>query len=79
VIIDDDSWSIPYLVVGLETPGRRALLAADFIQTIDLGARRIHVSVPQEVVLKSPVIAAQEPVTPELQRSLREYYDRYSR
>jgi hypothetical protein len=79
VIIDDESWTIPYLVVGLETPGRRVLLACDFVQTIDLAARRIHVSVPQEVILQSQVIAAQEPVTPELQRSLREYYDRYSR
>jgi hypothetical protein len=29
--------------------------------------------------LHSPVIASEEPITTELQQSLREYYDQYSR
>ena len=79
VIVEDESWTIPYLVVNLESSGRRVLLACDYVQMIDVGARQIHVSVPRDAVLHGPVISADEPVTPELVQSLREYYDQYSR
>lgn len=79
VIVEDESWMIPYIVVKLQPPGRRVLVASDYIQAIDLEARRIHVSVSREVIVNSPVLASEEPITPELQQSLREYYDQYSR
>lgn len=79
VIVDDESWTIPYIVINLDSSGQHTLLASDFIETIDLEGRRIHVSVPRDVILKGPVIASEEPVTPALQQSLREYYDQYSR
>lgn len=66
-------------MINLESSGQHALLASDFIQTIDLEARRIHVSVPRDVILHGPAIVSEEPVTPELRQSLREYYDQYSR
>jgi hypothetical protein len=79
VIVDDGSWSIPYIVINLESSGQHTLLASDFIQMIDLEAHRIHVSLPRDVILRGPVLASEEPITPELQQSLREYYDQYTR
>ncbi len=79
VIVEDEGWTIPYLVVNVEPSGRRVLLASDYVQMIDVGARSIQVSVPRDIILNSPVIASEEPVTPQLQQSLREYYDQYSR
>jgi hypothetical protein len=79
VIVDDESWNIPYIVIHLQPEGQRVLLASDYIQTIDLEARRIHIAVARDAIVNSPVIASEEPITPELLRSLREYYDPYSR
>ncbi len=79
MIVEDEGWTIPYLVVNMESSGRRVLLTSDYVQTIDVGARQIHVSVPRDAVVHGPVISSEEPVTPELEQSLREYYDQYSR
>jgi hypothetical protein len=79
VDMEDESWTIPYLVVNVQSSGRRVLLASDYVQMIDGGARRVHVSVPRDAIVHSPVIASEEPITAELPQSLREYYDQYSR
>lgn len=78
VIVEDETWSIPYLVVG--SPGaERTLVATDYVQTIDLGTRNIYLSLPVGAVANSPILSSVGPITPELEQSLREYYDRYSR
>ena len=79
VVVDDETWSMPYLVVGAPSGAERSLIATDYVQTIDLGTRNIYLSLPADAVAHSPVLIASEPVTPELEQSLREYYDRYSR
>lgn len=79
VIVDDETWSIPYLVVGAPTGEERPLIATDYVQTIDLGTRNIYLSLPRDAAAGSPVLSSTEAVTPELEQSLREYYDRYSR
>jgi sporulation protein YlmC with PRC-barrel domain len=79
VIVDDETWSIPYMVVGDPSGAGRMLVATDYVQTIDLGTRSIYLSLPTDAVVNSPVLSSVEPITPELEQSLREYYDRYSR
>jgi len=79
VIVEDESWTIPYLVVNEQASGRRVLLASDSVQVIDGGARQIHVSVPRDAIVHSPVIPSEEPITADLRQRLREYYDQYSR
>lgn len=78
MIVDDETWAISYLVVNVPASGGRVLLATDYIQTMDLAARRIYVAVTREAIVNSPVVSSEQPLTPELQRSLREYYDQYS-
>jgi hypothetical protein len=79
VIVDDETWAISYLVVHVPSSGGRVLLATDYIQTTDLGTRRIYMAVTREAILHSPVVSSEQPITPELEQSLREYYDQYSR
>jgi hypothetical protein len=79
VIVEDETWNMPYLVVNLQPAGGRVLLASDYIQTIELAARRIHVALTRDAIVHGPVVTAEEPITPELVQSLREYYDQYSR
>ena len=79
VIVEDETWAISYLVVNVPPEGNRVLLAADYIQMMDLGARRIYMAVTKEAILHSPVVSSEQPITPELEQSLREYYDQYSR
>ena len=79
MIVDDETWAIPYIALDLPAAGERVLLASDYIQTLELPARHIQVSVPRDAVLHGPVVSTQEPITPELQQSLREYYDPYAR
>ena len=79
VIVEDETWAISYLVVNVQPSGHRVLLATDYIQTMDLGARRIYLAVTKDAIVNSPVVSSEEPITPELEQSLREYYDQYSR
>ncbi|MEN6338075.1 MAG: hypothetical protein ABFE01_27790 [Phycisphaerales bacterium] len=79
VIVDDETWSMPYLVVGWPPGTDRSLIATDYAQTIDLGTRSIYVSLPADAVANSPILSSAAPITPELEQSLREYYDRYTR
>jgi hypothetical protein len=79
VILEDETWSIPYLVVGAPPGAERTLVATDYVQTIDLGTRTLYLSLPVDAVANSPVLSSVGPITPELEQSLREYYDKYSR
>jgi hypothetical protein len=79
VIVDDETWLMPYLVVGSPPGTERSLIATDYVQTIDLGARSIYISLPVDAVVNSPVLSSTGPITPELEQSLRQYYDRYTR
>ena len=36
-------------------------------------------AVTREAIVNSPVVSSEQPITPELEQSLREYYDQYSR
>jgi hypothetical protein len=78
IIINDETWMIPYLVVHL-AEGQRVLLATDYVDMIDLGTRDLYVSLPRDIILGGPVVSAEEPLTPALEQSLREYYDQYTR
>jgi len=79
ILIDDETWSIPYLVVGAPAGEDRPLIATDYAQLIDLGTRTIYVALTRDAIAAGPVLSASAPVTPELAQSLRDYYDQYSR
>ncbi len=78
-IIEGQTWKIPYLVVDMSLPARRVLLATDYVQRVDWLAGRMHVSLSMDDIAASPVFHSDEPITPEFERRLYEYYDAYSR
>jgi hypothetical protein len=79
LVLEDETWAIPYVVIGRAAGADRALLSTDYIETTDLAARRLHIAVPADAFASGPVFRSEDPLTPELIRSLHEYYDRYSR
>lgn len=78
-VVDDETWTIPCMVADAATGGGRVLVATDYVQTIDLGAKNIYATLSADVIRGGPAIESEQPVTPELQRTLREYYEQYTR
>jgi len=79
LVIDDETWTIPYVVIDRTSRADQTLLSTDYVEVIDLEARRLHVSIPLDALANGPVFRAEDPITPELAQSLREYYDQYAR
>ena len=71
VVIDNQTWMIPY--VAVDAP---LLVETGCIGRVDWVAKEIHVSLPAAVLLDGPAYRSAEPLTPELERSLHEYYER---
>jgi len=79
-VIDDETWAIPYLVVETSLQAaRRVLIATDYVQRVDWLGKSIHVSLTIDDIAGSPAFVSEEPITPQFERSLHEYYDKYSR
>lgn len=79
-VVEDETWSIPYLII--ETPlqaARRVLVATDYVQRVDWLGKSIYLSLSTDDITGSPAFVSDEPITAEFERSLREYYDQYSR
>ncbi len=79
LVIDDETWTIPYMVIGRSPGVDRILLSSDYVEMIDLEARRLHVALPADALTNGPIFRSEDPITPELIRSLHEYYDQYAR
>ncbi len=79
VLVEVETWTIRNLAV--DTPQKQGciLLGTDSVSEVDWVAREIYVSLPAATLLASPVYHAQEPLTPEFERRLHDYYDRIKR
>jgi len=81
-VVEDETWAIPYLVIDTNTSvqaPRRVLVATDYVQRVDWLGKSIQVSLSIDDVAGGLAFTSEEPITPEFEHSLREYYDRYSR
>lgn len=56
LLIDDEGWTVRYLVVGTGTwlPGRHVLVAPQWTSAIDWAERRVHVDLTRDQVRHSP-------------------------
>jgi sporulation protein YlmC with PRC-barrel domain len=79
IAVDDQTWMIPYLVVDAPAKHSCILVETDRVSEVDWVTKEVYVSLPADMLLDSPVYHSQEPLTPELERSLHEYYDRIRR
>ena len=77
-IADTDGWEIRYLVVdtGDWLPGRKVLVAPEWVDSVDWGQRRVNVSMSKSRVKHSPEFDANEAVNREYETQLYDYYGR---
>ena len=77
-IVDDDSWSIMYLVVdtGNWLPGKKVLVALGWIEAVNWAEQTIEIDLQRETIKNGPEYDPHEPVNRELEMRLYDYYGR---
>ncbi len=78
LILADEDWSVRHLVVDTRKwlPGRRVLLAVEWLARVDFPERRVHVDLTREQIRASPAYDPDRPIEPDYERRLREHYGR---
>ena len=77
-IVDDDPWTLRYWVVDTRNwlPGRKFLVAPDWVDAIKWADRRVSVGLTQDVIKGSPEYLPSAPVNHEYETRLYDYYGR---
>ena len=77
-IADTDEWHIRYLVVdtGNWLPGRKVLVAPDWVDSVDWGQRLVNVAMSKRQVEHSPAFEPTDAVNREYEAQLYDYYGR---
>lgn len=75
-LIDDDDWTIGYLVVDTRNwwPGKRVLLAPDWIFEVGWEDAKVFVDLSRQTIKRSPTYDSGVPVTREYADLLHEHY-----
>lgn len=82
LIIDDESWSIRYMVVNTGVaslgwlPGKKVLVAPAWIDDVVWEEKKVHVSLGSETIQSSPGFDPAAPVNREYEVRLYDYYGR---
>jgi hypothetical protein len=76
VIVDGESWNMPYLVVGTSNwiGGKRVLMPTAMALAVDWPARRLHVQVPREHLKEAPAYDGARVLAPAMTVALNAYY-----
>jgi hypothetical protein len=77
-IIDDDAWTIRYLVVDTRNwlPGRKVLIAPLWAEGFDWVERKVFVDLTQEQIRNSPEYDPRSPVNRDYENTLYDFYGR---
>lgn len=77
-IVDDENWIIRYMIVDTRNwlPGRKVLVALNWIEDIAWDTRRVQVDLKQGTIKRSPGFDPAEPISPEYEQKLYDYYGR---
>jgi hypothetical protein len=78
LIVDDRSWNIRYLVVDTRNllPGKKVLIAPDWVQDISWSDRQVTVDVSRNQVEKSPEFDPGTPINRRVEEQLYDFYGR---
>ncbi len=78
VIVDDETWSIRYLVVDTSNwgMGKKVLIAQPWLQGISWADRKVAITLPKDAILESPEWLPGQPVNREYEMRLYDYYGR---
>ena len=79
-IVDDDKWLVRYLVVDLNNllPGRKVLLAVQWIDRINWSESKVHVDLESDRVKAAPEFESHSPVKRRFEERMYDYYGRPS-
>lgn len=77
-IVEDDIWAIRYMVVdtGNWLPGKKVLIAPQWITEVSWGESKVYVELTQEEVKNSPEFDASAPVNRAYEERLYDFYGR---
>jgi hypothetical protein len=77
-IMDNEDWSVRYLVVDTRNwlPGRKVLLAPDWVDAVDWNEKKVHVGLTKDGVKDSPEFDPDAPVNRQYEETLYDYYGR---
>ncbi len=77
-IVDDESWKLRYIVVDTRNwlPGRKVLVAPDWIDSIRWVDQMVAVSLSREEISESPEFDPTVPINREYETRLYDYYGR---
>jgi hypothetical protein len=75
-IFDDQTWAIRYLVADTHAwlPGKRVLLAPQWIAWISWSEARVYVDFDAETIRRAPEFDPSDEITPDFERKLSDYY-----
>ncbi len=75
----DDDWVVRYLVVDTRNwlPGKKVLVAPDWISAVDWLERKVHVDLEKAAIESAPQFEPAEPLTRNYEETLYEYYGRH--
>jgi hypothetical protein len=76
--IIDDGWGVRYLAVdtGNWLPGKKVLIAPQWIERVTWGERKVHIDLSREGIRQSPEYDPTVPVNREYETRLYDYYGR---
>jgi uncharacterized protein YrrD len=76
--VDDESWTVRYMVIDTRNwlPGKKVVLAKDWIEKVSWEESKVFVSVARETVKNSPEYIPSSPLTREYEIQLYKYYQR---
>jgi hypothetical protein len=77
-LIVDDGWGVRYMVVDTRDwlPGKRVLIAPQWIERVSWSERTVHVDLSQEGIRQSPAYDPTAPVNRQYEARLYDYYGR---
>lgn len=77
-IADDETWTIRWIVVDTRNwlPGRKVLVAAEWIHAVDWVERKVNVDLLRETIKNSPEYDPSAPVYRAYEERLHDYYGR---
>ncbi|MBD3403395.1 hypothetical protein GF420_10905 [candidate division GN15 bacterium] len=76
IIMDDETWTIRYVIVDADeiAPGRKLLLAVDWIDRVSWDQASLYVDMRQETIKESPAYDPSVPVNEPYEEALHAYY-----
>lgn len=76
-IIDSETWSIRYLVIDTHNlyPGKKILIAPEWIEYINTNERKIYLKLQRNAVLNAPKYQEDEELNRDYEEALHEHYN----